>query len=191
MEVVDYKAVYFTFGRFQPATHGHESNFMSLKRLAGSSDWFIFPSLTQNKDTDPLPVDRKIHYMEKGMSWTRGHVRQPTRVTTAGKNNPLVATIQLLQSEGYDKCYLVVGSDRVGAMQWTKKGNGTDYRFYEYDVISSGERDADGDTFAISGTKMRRAAAAGDFDTFKKGMPKNMKEVDARKLMEELKANMS
>jgi len=57
-------------------------------------------------------------------------------------------------------------------------------------VISSGDRDADGDTFAISGTKMRRAAVAEDFDAFRKGIPKGLNNGDTRKLMEEIKSNM-
>ena len=53
------------------------------------------------------------------------------------------------------------------------------------DIISSGERDADGDTFAISGTKMRRAAA-GDFEGFKKGIPKALGPTETRNLMDEI-----
>ena len=95
-----------------------------------------------------------------------------------------------LQSEGYDDAMFVVGSDRVNAMQWVKKYNGKDFFFCKIDVISSGDRDADGDTFAISGTKMRRAAVADDFDAFRKGIPKGLNDKDTRKLMEEIKANM-
>jgi hypothetical protein len=60
----------------------------------------------------------------------------------------------------------------------------------ELDVISSGERDADGDTFAISGTKMRRAAVAGDFKTFRQGIPRALTDKDAKDLMEEIRENM-
>ena len=77
---------------------------------------------------------------------------------------------QELQAEGFDDVYLVVGSDRVQAMQWVKKYNGKDFKFRKMEIISSGERDADGDTFAISGTKMRRAAVAGDFKSFRAGI---------------------
>ena len=67
---------------------------------------------------------------------------------------------------------MVVGSDRVNAMQWIKRYNGKEFTFRKMDIISSGERDADGDTFAISGTKMRAAAGAGDFEAFREGIPK-------------------
>ena len=81
---------------------------------------------------------------------------------------------------------MVVGSDRVQAMQWIKNYNGKDYTFRKIDIISSGERDADGDTFSISGTKMRRAAAAGDFEAFRKGIPKGLGLKETRSLMDEI-----
>ena len=61
------------------------------------------------------------------------------------------------------RLYSLVGSDRVSAMQFLHKYNGKDFSFRKIEIKSSGSRDADGDTFAISGTKMRRAAHAGDF----------------------------
>ena len=85
---------------------------------------------------------------------------------------------------------MVVGSDRVAAMQWIKKYNGKDFVFRKMDIISSGERDADGDTFAISGTKMRRAASVGNFKVFRQGIPRALSDNDTRKLMEEVKSNL-
>ena len=57
-------------------------------------------------------------------------------------------------------------------------------------IKSSGSRDADGDTFAISGTKMRSAAHADDFKLFRSGIPKALNDRDCRALMEEIKANL-
>jgi hypothetical protein len=42
-----------------------------------------------------------------------------------------------------------------------------------FEVVSTGSRDADGKTFAISGTKMRNWARSGDIKEFKKGLPKS------------------
>jgi len=190
MSLIEYKTVYFTFGRYQPPTTGHEVHFEALRRLAGRNDWFIFPSPTQGGGENPLDLQTKIIYIQKACPWTRGKVREPGRMTTKGKNNPVVATIQILQNEGYDKCYFVVGSDRLGAFKWTKDGLGKDYSFYDYDIISSGERDADGDTFAISGTKMRRAAFAADFKTFRQGIPRGMSDSDCKKLMDEVRTRL-
>jgi len=190
MEIVDYKSVYFTFGRFQPCTYGHEENFQSLRTIAGSHDWFIIPSPSVGGDENPLPVEVRIKYMKKAIPWARNNVIAPSLVTRAGAKNPVVASIQSLQDMGYDKCYMVVGSDRVSAFSWTKTQNGTDYSFYDYDIINSGQRDADGKTFKISGTKMRAAAVVGDEKTFAAGMPKALGEKDMRDLMKEIQRRM-
>ena len=190
MEIVDYKSVYFTFGRFQPCTYGHEENFQSLRTIAGSHDWFIIPSPSVGGDENPLPVEVRIKYMKKAIPWARNHIIAPSLVTRAGAKNPVVASIQSLQDMGYDKCYMVVGSDRVNAFSWTKTQNGTDYSFYDYDIINSGKRDADGKTFKISGTKMRAAAVVGDEKTFAAGMPKALSEKDTRDLMKEIQRRM-
>ena len=68
---------------------------------------------------------------------------------------------------GYNEVVFLVGSDRVSAMQFLHKYNGKDFRLGK-SRLNLLEADADGDTFAISGTKMRRAAHAGDFTTFER-----------------------
>ena len=178
MEIVDYKCVYFTFGRFQPPTVGHESNFNAVASKAGKCDWYIYLSQTQKKGTDPLSPDRKLYYAKKIFPKIAKQIR-------SGPRDP-VSVLKELQTQGYDDVVLVVGSDRVGAMQWIKRYNGKDYTFRKLDIISSGERDADGDTFTISGTKMRRAAAAGDFEAFRKGIPKGLGLKETRSLMDEI-----
>ena len=55
--------------------------------------------------------------------------------------------------------------------------------------MSSGARDADGDTFSISGTKMRRAAFVGDFKAFRAGIP-NLSDQDCAKMMAEISLNL-
>ena len=178
MEIVDYKCVYFTFGRFQPPTVGHESNFNAVANKAGKCAYYIYLSQTQKKGTDPLSPDRKLYYAKKIFPKIAKQIR-------SGPRDP-VGVLKELQTQGYDDVVLVVGSDRVSAMQWIKRYNGKDYTFRKMDIISSGERDADGDTFAISGTKMRRAAAAGDFDSFRAGIPKALGLKETRNLMDEI-----
>ena len=178
MEIIDYKCVYFTFGRFQPPTTGHADNFKAVASKAGKCDYYIYMSQTvDKKGSNPLPVYRKLYYAKKMFPNLKDKIRSA--------KGP-VEVLSELQSQGYDDAYLVVGSDRVGAMQWVKKYNGKDYTFRKIEVISSGERDADGDTFSISGTKMRRAAAAGDFQSFKAGIPKGLGPKETRNLMDEI-----
>ena len=179
MEIVDYKCVYFTFGRFQPPTIGHGENFKAVASKAGKCDYYIYLSQTvDKKGSNPLPPDRKLYYAKKMFPNHRTKIR-------SGPKDP-VAILSELQSQGYDDAVFVVGSDRVQAMQWVKKYNGKDYTFRKIEVISSGERDADGDTFSISGTKMRRAAEAGDFEGFRKGIPKALGLTETRNLFDEI-----
>ena len=103
----------------------------------------------------------------------------------SGPREP-VAIMQDLMLGGYNEVVFLVGSDRVSAMQWLHKYNGTEFSFRTIDIQSSGSRDADGDTFAISGTKMRRAAKAGDFTAFRKGIPTSLNDRDCRGLMAEI-----
>ncbi len=93
---------------------------------------------------------------------------------------------------GYDEAVFLVGSDRVAAMQFLHKynGNDKDFNFRTLEIKSSGSRDADGDTFAVSGTKMRRAAFAKDFKAFRAGIPSTLRDQDCAILMQEIKNNL-
>ena len=177
---LDGKVCYFTFGRFQPPTTGHKENFDGVKRAAGNNDYRIYISQTvDKKGSNPLPPDRKLFYMNKMFPEHKGKI-------FSGPKQP-VAILQELMMAGYNEVVFLVGSDRVSAMQFLHKYNGTEFSFRKIDIQSSGSRDADGDTFAISGTKMRRAAHANDFDTFRKGIPRALNDRDCRALMQEIK----
>ena len=177
------KVCYFTFGRFQPPTTGHAENFAGVKKAAGQHDYRIYISQTvDKKGSNPLPPDRKKYYMDKMFPEHRGKI-------FSGPKQP-VAILQELMLHGYDEVVFLVGSDRVAAMQFLHKYNGKDFSFRKIEIKSSGSRDADGDTFAISGTKMRRAAFAGDFKLFRQGIPKALNDNDCRALMSEIVTNL-
>ena len=174
---------YFTFGRFQPPTVGHQENFMAVKKAAKGNDYRIYISQSvDKKGTNPLDPDTKLKYMIKMFPEHKGRI-------FSGPRDP-VGVFQDIMKDGYHEAYLLVGSDRVKAMQWVKNYNHKDYSFRKMDIISSGERDADGDTFAISGTNMRRAAKVGDFKTFRKGIPSALQDKQCRELMIEIHDNM-
>ena len=177
------RTCYFTFGRFQPPTTGHKENFAGVKSAAGSNDYRIYISQTvDKKGSNPLPPDRKLYYMNKMFPQHKGKIY-------SGPKQP-VEILQDLMLAGYDEVVFLVGSDRVSAMQFLHKYNGKDFSFRNIEIKSSGSRDADGDTFAISGTKMRRAAAAGDFKTFRSGIPTALNDIDCRALMQEIQLNL-
>ena len=180
---LDCNTCYFTFGRFQPPTTGHAENFAGVKREAGSHDYRIYISQTvDTKGSNPLPPDRKLYYMNKMFPEHRGKIY-------SGPRQP-VEILQHIMMDGYNEVVFLVGSDRVSAMQFLHKYNGKDFSFRKIEIKSSGSRDADGDTFAISGTKMRRAAHAGDFKTFRSGIPTALMDTDCAALMAEIAANL-
>ena len=75
-------------------------------------------------------------------------------------------------------------------MQFLHKYNGKDFSFRKIEIQSSGSRDADGDTFAISGTKMRRAAFANDFKLFRQGIPRALNDKECKMMMNEIRTNL-
>ena len=177
------KTCYFTFGRFQPPTTGHAENFRGVKAAAGTHDYRIYISQTvDKKGSNPLLPDRKLFYMNKMFPEHKGKIY-------SGPRQP-VEILQDLMMAGYNEVVFLVGSDRVSAMQFLHKYNGKDFSFRKIEIKSSGSRDADGATFAISGTKMRRAAHANDFSTFRKGIPRALNDNDCRTLMLEIAANL-
>ena len=183
------KVCYFTFGRFQPPTTGHKENFAGVKQSAGQNDYRIYISQSydggsgpKNKGQNPLPADRKLYYMEKMFPEHKGKIY-------SGPKQP-VEILQDLMLAGYDEVVFLVGSDRVSAMQFLHKYNGKDFSFRNIEIQSSGSRDADGDTFAISGTKMRRAAFAGDFKTFRSGIPRALNDKECMNLMNEIQSRL-
>jgi hypothetical protein len=177
------KKCYFTFGRFQPPTTGHKENFDGVKRIAGDRDYRIYISQTvDTKGSNPLPPDRKLYWMNKMLPEHRGKI-------FSGPRDPVAIMVDLMMA-GYDEVIFLVGSDRVSAMQFLHKYNGKDFTFRSIDIQSSGSRDADGDTFAISGTKMRRAAFANDFKTFRSGIPRALNDKDCNSLMLEIASNL-
>ena len=176
---LDGKVCYFTFGRFQPPTTGHAESFNSVKRAAGTNDYLLYISQTNDtKGSNPLPPEVKFSYLKKMFPQHSGKI-------ISGPRDP-VAIMQDLMMRGYDEVHFLVGSDRVNAMKFLHRYNGTEYSFRKIFIESSGSRDADGDTFAISGTKMRRAANDGDFKAFRQGIPRSLSDQDTRKLMREI-----
>ena len=59
------KTCYFTFGRFNPPTIGHEKLLRTLEKQAASNDYLIYPSQTFKKPNNPLPYDYKVKTLKK------------------------------------------------------------------------------------------------------------------------------
>ena len=74
--------------------------------------------------------------------------------------------------------------------KFKSKYNGKEYTFLSLEIKSSGQRDADGDTFKVSGTNQRRYAFRGDFENFRKGTPTALTDNSTKQLMQEIKNNL-
>jgi len=173
------KTVVFAFGRFQPPTTGHGILVDAVKNAAKQhgADHVIYVSKTQDKKTNPLSIDVKMHYL---------------RLMFPGTN--FVATDQMIRTpieavknlnKKYTNLIMVAGSDRVPSFtELFNKYNGVEYTYDSISVISAGERDPDSDDAqGMSGTKMRAAALQGKFKTFRQGLPGHIHDNDATRLM--------
>ena len=181
----------FTFGRFNPPTTGHEKLINALAKQqsknAGSM-MYVYPSHSQNAKKDPLPHTLKIAYMRKMFP------KYKSNVIVSKSRTALEAAVEL-HKKGHRSIVMVVGSDRVTEFNTLlNKYNGVDSKhgFYGFDdikVVSAGERDPDSEGVSgMSASKMRAAAADGNFDLFKTGVPSTFK--DSLKLYNDVRKNL-
>jgi nicotinic acid mononucleotide adenylyltransferase len=177
------KKVVFAFGRFQPPTTGHELLVKAVQKIASAqgADHVIYASKTEDKKQNPLPVSRKVYYLQRmfaGANFKAANEQERTFIEAAKALN-----------KRYKNIVMVAGSDRIAEYKKIlEKYNGTEFKFDTVSVVSAGERDPDSDNASgMSGTKMREAAKAGKFSEFKKGIPHSLTVLDARRLMNEIR----
>ena len=181
----------FTFGRFNPPTTGHEKLIDALAKQQGKnagSLMYVYPSHSQDAKKNPLPHARKIAYMKKMFRKYAKNI-----ITSKSRNVFEIATE--LHNKGHRAVVMVVGSDRVAEFDnLLNKYNGVEgkhgyYGFDDIRVVSAGDRDPDAEGVeGMSASKMRAAAAQGDFDSFKMGVPRNFG--DVKKLYDDVRKNM-
>ena len=183
--------IFITYGRFQPVTWGHENSFNAVKSAAQSAgcDYRIFISHTNDKKDNPLKQGDKLAWMKLLLP---DHAKKILAINPSDPQKCVryCMTASSDIAHDYDECVYMVGSDRVNAMQYLHNYNGcnpnhksVDFSMKHFEIVSTGQRDADGKTFSISGTKMRNWARDGDIDEFKKGLPKKHKLSDAQILL--------
>lgn len=176
--------VVMAFGRFQPPTTGHGLLVQTVINLAKKTGGHpvIYVSKTMDPKKNPLPLNIKLQFLKK-MFPAGNFVGTDDHIRTF-----MEAAIDL--NRRYKNLIMVAGSDR--AETYTKLLNQYNHKEFEYDsikVMSSGYRDPDSDEVSgMSGTKMREAAIAGDFASFRAGLPRTLSNEDAKKLMEYVRA---
>jgi len=184
------KTITYTFGRFSPPTVGHERLFQKVESIAKGGDFEIFPSQSEDPKKNPLPFKLKVKYLKDMFPKYAKHITVDTEVKTA------LDALFVFYAKGYTKVQFVVGSDRLKAFEFLKKYNGVEAngKYYNFPdgihIVSAGDRDPEADdaVSAMSASKLRAAAAAGDIKAFKTGMPKGFD--DAQSLFNDLRKGM-
>ena len=189
--VEEESAMYFSFGRMNPPTTGHEKLLDKLASISGKNPYRLYLSQTQDAKKNPLDYKSKVKFARKMFP---KHARS-ILLTPDVKNVMDVANA--LYNEGYRKIVMVVGSDRVSEFSKLldnyngKKARHGFYNFQDINIVSAGERDPDSEGVeGMSASKMREAASDNDFVKFSQGLPKSMGTKDSRDLFNSVRSGM-
>ena len=176
------KRIAVTWGRFNPATIGHEKLVAAVKKAAGSGTAKIFLSHSVNPKKDPLSYDDKIRFAQAAFG----------SVATKSPARTIIELAKQLEHEGYSELTVVVGSDRIGEFETLlNKYNGKEYHFTNISVVSAGERDPDAEGVSgMSASKMRAAASANDYTKFKSGAPSRLSEKETKEMFDKVREGM-
>ena len=187
------KSAIFTFGRFNPPTVGHQKLLDKVKNVAykDGSDYWVFPSLSQNAKKDPLPHNLKVQYMKKAFPECASQIVNDSKIVTA------LHAMSFLYDKGYTDVSMVVGSDRLEDFKSllnkyndTKSRHGY-YKFDSIDTISAGERDPDAEGVeGMSASKLRQAVKDGNEELFLSGLPSALSDKDKKNMYSDLKKHM-
>ena len=189
--VEEEKTVYFTFGRMNPPTIGHEKLLNTLSSKAGKNPYRVFVSQSQDKKKNPLSYKDKVKVIRKMFPKHARSIMMNTKIKTA-----IDAAVQLF-NEGYVNLVMVAGSDRVRDFDiLLNRYNGEKarhgfYKFNKITVISAGDRDPDAEGVeGMSASKMRDAASSGDFTKFSQGIPRNVSNADTKGIYNMVRTGM-
>ena len=185
------KTVYFTFGRMNPPTTGHEKLMNELSKKSGNNSYRVYLSQSTDKKKNPLDFKYKVKTVRK---FFPKHARS---VMLNKKVKTVFDAVTEMYNDGFKNVTMVVGSDRINEFTTLlKKYNGVKgrhglYNFNKINVISAGDRDPDADdTSGMSASKMRTLANEGDFIQFSQGLPRNVSNADAKKVYNEVRKGM-
>ena len=174
------------FGRFNPPTVGHGKLLSAAKKAAAGEDLKIYPSRSQDSKKNPLDPDMKISFMKKMFPDFSEVIINDDKMKSIF--NVLVAA----DEAGYKNVNIIVGSDRQAEFEnLATKYNGELYNFDNIRVISAGVRDADAEGVeGMSASKMRKAVMDDDYDSFRRGTPKELDDGDTTSLFDAVRAGM-
>ena len=185
------KTVYFTFGRMNPPTTGHEKLMNELAKKSGKNPYRVYLSQSTDKKKNPLDFKYKVKTVRK---FFPKHARN---VMLDKKVKSVFDAVTEMYKDGFKNITMVVGSDRINEFNTLlKKYNGVKsrhglYNFNKINVISAGDRDPDADDISgMSASKLRQLANEGNFTQFSQGLPRNVSNADAKKVYNEVRKGM-
>jgi hypothetical protein len=174
------------FGRFNPPTVGHGKLLSAAKKAAAGGDLKIYPSRTQDAKKNPLDPDMKVSYMKKMFP------EYEENIVNDDEMKSIFNVLVTASEQGYSNVNIIVGSDRQSEFEnLAQKYNGELYDFDLIRVISAGVRDADAEGVeGMSASKMRKAVIDDDFESFRKGTPKELDDGDTQALFDAVRQGM-
>tara|TARA_R100001198_G_scaffold94237_1_gene77004 strand:- start:1056 stop:2267 length:1212 start_codon:yes stop_codon:yes gene_type:complete len=175
------------FGRFNPPTTGHEKLLDTVAANSDDGDYIIIPSRSQDKKKNPLDTDTKVSVMRQMFP------QHSERIVNDPQNRTIFDVLKKAHMDGYAGVRIIGGGDRVAEFEKLSGNyNGKLYQFDNLEVLSAGDRDPDGDDVSgMSASKQRKAAAEGDFTTFRKGVPSSLNNKQTRELYNNIRAAMN
>ena len=170
------RTIVISFGRFNPPTVGHEALITFIEQTAHRfrADVRVYPSQSQDAKKNPLPFVEKVRFLK--MLFPHIQFNDNPRIRT-----PFDALADVAAA-GYTDVIVVVGSDRTDAFTGFQKyieprtspkyRKDThipldSYRVVPVPVVRGGGSGVAG----MSASKQRAFAVAGDYETFKQGVP--------------------
>ena len=174
------------FGRFNPPTVGHEKLLSAARKAAAGGPVKIYPSRSHDPKKNPLDPDMKISYMKKMFP------DYEEEIVNDAEMRSIFDVLKTADEDGFDSVNIIVGADRQAEFEnLAVKYNGELYDFDQIRVISAGVRDSDAEGVeGMSASKLRKAVQDDDFDTFRRGTPKGLKDADAQAVFDAVRTGM-
>jgi len=177
------------FGRFNPPHAGHQQlmDIAAQSAEQEESDYIIVPSRSQDPKKNPLDADTKVSMMRQMFP------QHSERIVNDGANRTIFDVLKKAHNDGYTNVRIVAGQDRVKEFdKLSQNYNGQLYQFDNMEVLSSGDRDPDSEGVeGLSSSRMRLAAAEGDFKTFRAGLPEGTPRKMAMTLFDTVRQTMN
>jgi len=189
--VEEEKTVFFSFGRMNPPTIGHEKLLDKMAATAGKNPYRMYLSHSSEPKKNPLDYKTKVLFARKMFP------RHARNILSTPKTKLIMDVMVSIYDEGFRKVVMVVGSDRVNEFNallnlynGEKRSHGF-YNFMSIKVVSAGDRDPDAvDASGMSASKMRSAASENDFTSFAQGLPRKLSNADSKALFNAVRKGM-